>query len=286
MLWQLWRFWRPHQQCAASIGTAMRGYYLKLMTMTIDTSTSPEASAPKSRRKKATGEESTTVSVDRDAPKTKEKNVRDAARTRANILQAAIAEFSAKGYSGARTEQIAKRARSNIRMLYAYFGGKDELYIHVLEAVLGQLRAHELTLDISTADPMSGILQMFDLFDGHFAAHPELRNLLAYENLNHAAHLKQSPQVPQMSMPVLTQMGLLLKRGEEQGVFRSGIDPLHLYVAMASLVYYSKSHAYVMSRMFQHDMLMPQWQQDHHEQTRQMLTAFLMPPRTAIAGHR
>jgi TetR/AcrR family transcriptional regulator len=53
------------------------------------------------------------------------------------ILEAAITEFSAKGFSGARVDAIARRARSNKQLIYYYFDSKVGLY----DAVLGQLIA-------------------------------------------------------------------------------------------------------------------------------------------------
>lgn len=203
---------------------------------------------------------------------------RDPAKTRAGILAAATAEFAAKGYSGARTEQIAKRAKSNIRMLYHYFGGKDGLYISVLEEELARLRHDELQLDFGDADPLQGVVQLFDFIDDHFAAHPELRCLLAFENLNRARHLKQSARIRTMASPVIELLAGLLRRGEQAGVFRPGIDALHLYVAMVSLAYYSKSHAHTLSRIFDTDLAAPAWQQAQREQTHQMLASFLAPP--------
>lgn len=210
---------------------------------------------------------------------------RDPARTRAKILQAAIAEFSAKGYSGARTEQIARRAKSNIRMLYHYFGGKDALYVCVLEEVLAKLRHEELQLDFSDTAPQDGILQLFDFIDGHFSSHPELLSLLAFENLNRAQHLKLSARIPEMASPVLTLIRNLLKRGVADGCFRKGVDPLHLYVAMVSLAYYAKSHAHTLSRIFHTELLAPEWQQKHRAQTHQMLLSYLAPA-TASAPTR
>ena len=46
---------------------------------------------------------------------------RDPAATRARILDAATQEFCAKGFDGARMEQIVARAECNIRMAYHYF---------------------------------------------------------------------------------------------------------------------------------------------------------------------
>lgn len=217
------------------------------------------------------------------AAKARKPARRDPAKTRANILAAATAEFAAKGYSGARTEQIAKRAKSNIRMLYHYFGGKDALYICVLEEELARLRHDELQLDFDDADPLDGVVQLFNFIDGHFAAHPELRCLLAFENLNRARHLKQSARIRTMASPVIELLSRLLRRGEQAGVFRAGIDALHLYVSMVSLAYYSKSHAHTLSRIFDTDLAAAQWQRAQREQTHQMLASFLAVPAAALA---
>lgn len=53
---------------------------------------------------------------------------RDADLTRARILAAAITEFSTHGYAGGRIDRIAHEATSNVRMIYAYYGGKSALF--------------------------------------------------------------------------------------------------------------------------------------------------------------
>jgi AcrR family transcriptional regulator len=58
---------------------------------------------------------------------------RDAEATREKILAAALAEFSEKGIAGARVDAIATRAQVNKRMLYYYFGSKDELFQEILQ---------------------------------------------------------------------------------------------------------------------------------------------------------
>ena len=49
-------------------------------------------------------------------------------------------------------------------MIYHYFGGKEKLYVEVLEHVLARLREAELavTLDVQSVDPSAGILQLYD----------------------------------------------------------------------------------------------------------------------------
>jgi AcrR family transcriptional regulator len=59
---------------------------------------------------------------------------RDAAATRARILEAAAEEFGQFGIAGARVDRIAENASANKAMLYRYFGSKDDLFDAVFTA--------------------------------------------------------------------------------------------------------------------------------------------------------
>jgi AcrR family transcriptional regulator len=61
--------------------------------------------------------------------------------TQQRILEAALQEFSAKGFAGARVDVIAKRARINKRMLYHYFGDKEGLFREVLRRKIAERAA-------------------------------------------------------------------------------------------------------------------------------------------------
>jgi TetR/AcrR family transcriptional regulator len=61
------------------------------------------------------------------------KRRRHPERTKEQILQAAVAEFSAHGYSGARVSRIAANAAVNAQLISYYFDGKAGLYQAVLE---------------------------------------------------------------------------------------------------------------------------------------------------------
>src|SRR5437016_5435911 len=69
---------------------------------------------------------------------TPERNPR---RTRDRILAAALKEFAAKGFHGARVDLIARRARINKRMLYHYFGDKEGLFKAVLRRKISERQA-------------------------------------------------------------------------------------------------------------------------------------------------
>jgi AcrR family transcriptional regulator len=75
---------------------------------------------------------STAVRAKRVAP----HHTRDPQGTRDRILAAALAEFSAEGFAGARVARIARRARVNKRMLYHYFGNKEDLFREIFDRKL------------------------------------------------------------------------------------------------------------------------------------------------------
>jgi AcrR family transcriptional regulator len=200
---------------------------------------------------------------------------RDADRTRENILEAAIGEFSSKGYSGARVEAICRAARANPRMLYHHFGDKERLYVAVLEKVLGELRREELKLVVDHVDPIAGVMHLFDFMHEHFGRHPELIHLLSGENLLRGRFLRRSANTPTVASPVIELLDRLIRRGERQGVIRRGIDPLHLYVMMVALCYFHRSNAYTLSSIFQTDLLRRSWQAEHKRSATDMLSHYL-----------
>ena len=88
--------------------------------------------------------------------------VRNLKRTREKILAAALAEFSARGFAGARVDAIARRARVNKRMLYYCFGAKQDLYREILRRKIAE-RSEWLE---STPDDFAGVLAHIYLSGG------------------------------------------------------------------------------------------------------------------------
>jgi AcrR family transcriptional regulator len=219
------------------------------------------------------------------APRTESKqpSKRNPDATRFRILQAAIREFSSEGYGGARVEAICKRARANPRMIYHYFGDKDGLYVSVLEHVLGQLRAEEFKLEVDHVPPLEGMLQLFRFIHDHFGSHPELIALLSGENLLRARFLKRSVKTPIVASPLTELIAKLLERGVRENAFRSGIDPLHLYVMLVALSYFHRSNAYTLSVIFRTDLLAPAWQDEHRREAEQLLLRYISKP---VSGRR
>jgi AcrR family transcriptional regulator len=201
---------------------------------------------------------------------------RDGDATRARILDVAIREFASNGFNGARVDAICRNAQVNPRMIYHYFGDKAGLYVSVLEEVLGELRREELKLEVDHVEPLEGILSLFHFIHKHFGRHEELISLLSGENLLEARFLRRSTDAPIKASPLIALIAGLLRRGEQSGTFRSGIDPLVLYVAMASLSYFHRSNVHTLSSIFQHNLKAPAWQAAQRRLAEDMISRVLL----------
>ncbi|HKC43129.1 MAG TPA: TetR/AcrR family transcriptional regulator [Burkholderiales bacterium] len=175
---------------------------------------------------------------------------RDPERTRARILDAATQEFARFGLGGARVDRIAVRAAANKRMLYYYFGDKEGLFLAVLENAYVRIRSAEQALRLLDTPPVAAVARLVEFTWGYYLAHPEFLTLLNSENLHRARHLKRSRNIRSMNSPLIATLGEILRRGEAQGVFRRGVDPLQLYISIAGLAYFFLSNSHTLSRVF------------------------------------
>ena len=141
------------------------------------------------------------------------KGSRDPERTSAAILAAAVKEFTEKGYSGARIEEIAERANVNKRMLYHYFGDKEALYLAVLEGAYVSIRTAEGQLHLSSRDPLEGMRELTKFTWRYFIEHPEFLSILNTENLHKAKYLKRSARIFDLHSPFVAVIRDLLERG-------------------------------------------------------------------------
>jgi AcrR family transcriptional regulator len=179
---------------------------------------------------------------------------RDAARTQQAILGAATQEFAAHGLGGARVDRIAARARTNKRMLYYYFGGKDDLFLAVLERAYEGIRADEQALHLEGVAPADAIRRLIGFTWDYFLRHPEFITLLNTENLYGARHLKRSRKIRALHSPLVALLSDVLARGARERVFRRGVDPVQLYVSIAALGYFYLSNNATLSTIFGRDL--------------------------------
>jgi TetR/AcrR family transcriptional regulator len=179
---------------------------------------------------------------------------RDPAATRSKLLTAARREFASSGLAGARVDEIAARAGVNKQLVYHYFGDKDALYLAVLEWVYEELRAQERKLNLEGLPPERAIKKLIESSFDHLAAHPDFIVLLNDENRGGARHVRGSRKLPAMHSPLVSLVSSILGEGVKAGVFRKGINPVHLYISIAGLSYFYFSNSPTLSAIFGKDL--------------------------------
>ncbi|MGH7779503.1 MAG: TetR/AcrR family transcriptional regulator [Candidatus Binataceae bacterium] len=153
------------------------------------------------------------------------KALRDLARTRERILKAALAEFSARGLAGARTEAIARRARVNKRMLFYCFGSKRGLYAEVLRRKI----AEKADAIVQTPEDLGAALQYWSEIGSDDR---DWIRMLEWEALGPAS----GPMVARAERRRL--FGIVharLRRSQSAGEVASGINLDQLFLSVIAL---------------------------------------------------
>ncbi|WP_322101777.1 TetR/AcrR family transcriptional regulator [Paraburkholderia sp. J41] len=175
--------------------------------------------------------------------------------TRARILEAAKMEFAKLGLAGARVEAIATRSKANKRMIYHYFGSKEELFVAVLESAYADIRTAELKLDLDHLSPEEAIVALATHTWNYYLKHPEFMTLVNSENLHKATHLKKSERFRELHHDFISMLQRIIDRGVEAGVFRSGVDARQLHITMAAIGYYYLTNRYTSGLIFDIDFM-------------------------------
>lgn len=199
----------------------------------------------------------------------------DARETRENILDVATREFADKGLAGARIDEIAECTASSKRMIYYYFGSKDELYRAVLERAYQRIREQEQQARFEDLPPDEALRAVIGHnFDYHYE-HPEFVRLVMNENVHHGEHIAQIEGLRGRNRSAIDQLAAILAKGQEQGLFRAGIDPVDLHTTISALSFYNVSNRYTFSHNFGVDFTAPATRARRREQIIQCVMAWV-----------
>ncbi len=67
--------------------------------------------------------------------------------------------------------------------------------------------------------------------------------------------MRRSRRVPEMHSTLVETLCGILRRGERQGLFRAGIDPVQLYISIAGESYFYLSNRYTLAQIFKRDLM-------------------------------
>src|SRR5258708_28166522 len=80
-------------------------------------------------------------------------------------------------------------------------------------------------------------------------------NLVNVENMHKGRHVGSDKRVREMHSPLVETLRGILRRGERDGLFRRGVDPVQLYISIAGEGYFYLSNRYTLSRIFDRDLM-------------------------------
>ncbi len=201
---------------------------------------------------------------------------RDPEQTRAEILQVAADEFAEHGFAGARVDRIAAQMRTTKRMIYYYYGSKDDLYLAVLERAYAAIRRAEQAIDVDHLDPIAAIRRLAELTFDHHEANPNFLRLVSIENIHRAEHLRRSPEIANLNVPAIDLIARILKRGYASGTFVRRVDAIDLHMMISAFCVFRVSNQHTFGVIFDRDLTSPDLRDRYRRMLADMVVSYLV----------
>jgi AcrR family transcriptional regulator len=209
-------------------------------------------------------------------PQSRARRQRDPGQTRAEILQIAADEFAEHGFAGARVDRIAAQMRTTKRMIYYYFGSKEDLYLAVLERAYAAIRRAEQQIDVDHLDPIAAIRRLAELTFDHHEANPSFLRLVSIENIHRAEHLRRSSQIANLNVPAIDLIARILERGYASGAFARRVDAVDLHMMVSAFCVFRVSNQHTFGVLFDRDLTSPDLRDRYRKMLGDMVVSYLV----------
>jgi len=210
---------------------------------------------------------------DRGGPRSSRVNAPE--KTKRNILDVATAEFAAKGFSGARVDEIAARTKTSKRMIYYYFTDKDGLYLAVLEDAYSKIRKIEGSLDLDHLSPEAALRALVKFTFDYENENLDFIRLVMNENIHNGEFLRRSKTIRTLNVPAIDAVRRILERGRAKGDFRDNIDPVDLHMSISALCFFNVANRATFSTIFNVDMTSPKALQTRRDNVVEMILRYV-----------
>lgn len=178
---------------------------------------------------------------------------RNPQKSKASILTAAENEFALKGFWGARVDEIANAANINKRMIYAYFGDKQELYNQVLLNTYSKMEQVEVQLEKQNLVGKELVKNIISTYFDFLYNNPNFVSILMWENLNKGENLKriESSMVERHTIQYFINT---IEDSKAKGIFSKDIDSYQVVLSMITTCFANFSNQYTLSKIFHTDL--------------------------------
>jgi AcrR family transcriptional regulator len=198
-----------------------------------------------------------------------------AVRTQDDILRVATAEFAANGYAGARVDEIAARTRTTKRMIYYYYGSKEQLFVAVIERAYAEIRAAEQTIDVDHLEPAAAIRRLAELTFDHHESHPDFSRLVSIENIHRAEHIAGRADFAGANSPAIELIARILERGRRDGTFTRDVDAVDLHMMISAFCIFRMANRHTFGAIFDRDLAGPQLRDRYRMMLGDMVVGYL-----------
>lgn len=173
---------------------------------------------------------------------------RNPEKSKRDILTAAEKLFAGKGIYGTRMDEIAKEANINKRMLYEYFGNKEDLYKAVLIEVYGRLEIGEMGVLSDKIGAQEAIGQLIRLYFKFLKENTTYVSLLQWENLNEGRYVKEE-DFTGIKDPTLVLLRKIINEGKAEGVFKESVDTEQVIVSLLTFIFSYFSNRFTLGKL-------------------------------------
>ena len=177
-----------------------------------------------------------------------QKRVKDSQKSKEDILFAAESEFSEKGIYGTRVDEIAAKANINKRMIYEYFGNKEELYKAVLVNVYSRLSRLEIILFTENLSSIDAIKKIIKLYFNFLRDNPTYVNLILWENLNKGRYIHDI-DFSNIKDPTFEMLRKIIIKGKAEKIFRDAVDTEQFIISLLTYSFSYFSNRYTLSKL-------------------------------------
>ena len=198
------------------------------------------------------------------AKATKSATSRNPDRSKERILTAALKEFSARGFAGARVDVIARRAAINKRMLYHYFGNKEGLFRAVLRRKIAERQAWNAA---TPEQPAEYLPLLFDLA----CKDADWIRLLEWEALRGG----EKPVIDEAERRAAAARGVeRIRERQASGHLSDEFDPRHVLLAIIGLTMYPVAFPQLTRLITGRNVSDPVFRKERRDFLRKFATAF------------
>lgn len=138
------------------------------------------------------------------------------------ILRGAIQVFARAGYFNAKVAEVARAAGVADGTVYLYFKNKDDLLVSIFNTTMAEFNARAQKELAAIADPRQQLRHFAQLHFESLEADRDLAVVFQVEFRHSTKFMEQFSET--MLADYLKMLREILERGQQQGVFRSGLN--------------------------------------------------------------